>query len=88
MFRVTKVYVQGNQGLWDQREALLWVKKNIKEFGGNPKQVTLLGESAGAMSVGFHLTSPFSQGLFHRAILQSGSSLTSALKPSRFISTE
>uniref|UniRef100_A0A4W3H470 Carboxylic ester hydrolase n=1 Tax=Callorhinchus milii TaxID=7868 RepID=A0A4W3H470_CALMI len=63
----------GNVGLLDQRLALQWVKDNIQEFGGNPKTVTLFGESAGGASVGLHLLSPGSRHLFSRAILQSGS---------------
>lgn len=55
--------------------ALKWVQKNIKYFGGNPKSVTLFGESAGSSSVEFHTLSPMSRGLFHRAIMQSGSAL-------------
>ncbi|CAG0889266.1 unnamed protein product [Cyprideis torosa] len=66
----------GNAGLYDQYMALKWVKDNIKNFGGNPDQITLFGESAGAVSVGHHYISPLSRGLFHRAILQSGSPLT------------
>ncbi|XP_070531880.1 acetylcholinesterase-like [Ptychodera flava] len=62
----------GNLGLMDQTLALKWVKKNIQYFGGDPKRVTLIGHSAGAASVGFHLLSPMSRSLFHRAILQSG----------------
>ncbi|XP_058434463.1 cholinesterase isoform X4 [Marmota monax] len=64
----------GNMGLFDQQLALQWVHKNIAAFGGNPKSVTLFGESAGAASVSFHLLSPRSHPLFTRAILQSGSS--------------
>lgn len=60
-------------GLYDQRMALLWVKKNIKAFGGNPNSVTIFGESSGAASVGFHLLAQSGEDLFHRAILQSGS---------------
>ncbi|TDG99931.1 hypothetical protein EPR50_G00199620 [Perca flavescens] len=62
----------GNVGLLDQRMALQWVQDNIHFFGGNPKQVTIFGESAGAASVGFHLLSPGSRPTFTRAILQSG----------------
>merc|ERR1719357_2120872 len=62
----------GNVGLLDQRMALQWVQDNIQFFGGNPKQVTIFGESAGGASVGFHLLSPDSRPTFTRAILQSG----------------
>jgi len=61
----------GNAGMLDQVMALEWVKKNIHNFGGNPKSITLVGESAGAISVGLHLLSPLSEDLFERAILQS-----------------
>ncbi|XP_076319566.1 acetylcholinesterase-1-like [Tachypleus tridentatus] len=63
----------GNMGLHDQLVAIKWIKENIKVFGGDPNQITLFGESAGAMSIGGHLVSPLSRGLFTRAILQSGS---------------
>uniref|UniRef100_A0A6J0U495 Carboxylic ester hydrolase n=1 Tax=Pogona vitticeps TaxID=103695 RepID=A0A6J0U495_9SAUR len=62
----------GNMGLLDQRLALQWVQNNIQYFGGNPKAVTIFGESAGAASVGMHLLSAQSRPLFQRAILQSG----------------
>ena len=62
----------GNLGMLDQVEALKWVKENIKDFGGNPNQVTIFGESAGGISVGLHLISPLSKGLFQQAIAESG----------------
>ncbi|KAJ6651497.1 hypothetical protein lerEdw1_020905, partial [Lerista edwardsae] len=62
----------GNVGLWDQHLALTWLKENAAAFGGDPAQLTLFGQSAGAASVGFHLLSPASQPLFARAVLQSG----------------
>ncbi|XP_069169364.1 carboxylic ester hydrolase-like isoform X1 [Procambarus clarkii] len=65
----------GNLALKDQVMALQWVKANIRQFGGDPKKVTIFGESAGAAFVHFHILSPKSDGLFSRAILQSGSAL-------------
>ena len=63
----------GNAGLFDQLMALDWVQQNIHRFGGDPHNVTLFGESAGAVSVSMHLLSPLSRNKFQRAILQSGS---------------
>ncbi|KAF0738975.1 Carboxylic ester hydrolase, partial [Aphis craccivora] len=65
----------GNYGMKDQVLALEWVKSNIEKFGGDPNKVTIFGESAGSVSVGLHLLSPMSKGLFHKAILESGTPL-------------
>lgn len=61
-------------GLLDQIASLRWVRDNVAAFGGDPDQVTVFGESAGAMSIGTLLAAPGTEGLFHRAILQSGAS--------------
>ncbi|CAH1406886.1 unnamed protein product [Nezara viridula] len=65
--------LSGNYGLKDQVLALKWVKNNIIYFGGDPRNITIFGENAGAASIHFHLLSPCSQGLFHKAIVSSGS---------------
>ncbi|XP_060522228.1 esterase E4-like [Cylas formicarius] len=63
----------GNNGLKDQVQALKWVQQNVESFGGDPNSVTLLGYSAGAVSVVLHMVSPMSAGLFHKAVAMSGS---------------
>ena len=62
----------GNYGFLDQRLALEWVRTHIAAFGGDPNRITIAGASAGGHSVGLHLVSPGSHGLFDRAIMQSG----------------
>lgn len=65
----------GNYGLFDQLAALKWVKRNISAFGGNPDNITVMGQSAGAGSVQALISSPLTKGLIQRAIIQSGGGL-------------
>lgn len=73
--------ITGTYGTLDQQAALRWVQENAAAFGGDPGNVTIFGESAGGMSVCTQLASPLAQGLFHRAIIQSGSCARSPLSP-------
>uniref|UniRef100_A0A3P8UAX4 Carboxylic ester hydrolase n=1 Tax=Amphiprion percula TaxID=161767 RepID=A0A3P8UAX4_AMPPE len=66
----------GNYGLWDQHAAISWVRRNIEAFGGNPDNITVFGQSAGAASVSYQMLSPYSKGLFRRAISQCGVALS------------
>ncbi|XP_021356319.1 cholinesterase 1-like [Mizuhopecten yessoensis] len=65
--------VRGNYGLWDQHLAMQWVHNNIRSFGGNPEEVTLFGESAGAASTVYQAMYPGNRGLMKRIISESGS---------------
>ncbi|NWF56202.1 MAG: carboxylesterase family protein [Syntrophaceae bacterium] len=67
--------VSGNYGLLDIIAALKWVQKNIQAFGGDPGNVTIFGQSAGAYNVCYLMATPLAKGLFHRAIAQSGHAL-------------
>lgn len=62
----------GNYGLYDQLVALQWIKHNIAPFGGNPENITIMGQSAGAMSVQHLVSSPLTRGLVNRAVMSSG----------------
>ena len=71
--------VAGNYGLYDQLTAIQWVKDNIAAFGGDPDNMTIMGQSAGAMSVQQHTLSPLSLGLFRRAVMSSGGGVSKML---------
>jgi acetylcholinesterase len=65
--------IAGNNGFKDQQVALRWIRDNIEDYGGDPNSVTFMGWSGGAKSIGYHLQSESSTGLFHRIIMMSGS---------------
>lgn len=68
--------VSGNYGILDQIAALKWIKNNIAQFGGDPDNVTIIGQSAGAGSVKTLCESPLTDGLFNKAVIQSGGGIS------------
>ncbi|MDO4496892.1 MAG: carboxylesterase family protein [Bacteroidales bacterium] len=68
--------VSGNYGILDQIEALKWIRKNISQFGGDPENVTIFGQSAGAGSVKTLCESPLARGYFQKAVIMSGGGIT------------
>jgi para-nitrobenzyl esterase len=78
--------VSGNYGIFDQLAALNWIKKNIEQFGGDPNNITIFGQSAGAGSVQTLCASPLSKGLISRAISMSGGGI-SDLRPGIYLDT-
>ncbi|KAM5207153.1 liver carboxylesterase 1 isoform 3-T7 [Hipposideros larvatus] len=79
-FNTGDQYAPGNWAFMDQLAALTWVQENIESFGGDPRSVTIFGESAGAISVSSIVLSPLANGLFQKAIMESGVSIIPFLK--------
>lgn len=73
----------GNYGLYDQVTAINWIKHNISSFGGNPNNITIMGQSAGAMSVQQLCLSPLTKGLFQKAVMSSGGGVNKLLSTSK-----
>ena len=76
----------GNYGFLDQIAALQWIRRNIEQFGGDPRNVTIMGQSAGSASVAVLQASPLARGLFHRAVGMSGSVLGTNMPRARPLS--
>ena len=72
----------GNYGLFDQMTAIRWVKDNIAAFGGDSGNITIMGQSAGAMSVQQHCLSPLTKGLFQKAVMSSGGGVSKMMSAS------
>ncbi len=76
-------HATGNWGTLDQIEVLRWVQRNIAQFGGDPDNVMIFGQSAGSRSVKFLSASPLTKGLFNKAVIMSGSGLVDPRKPAQ-----